>query len=264
MQISKMQTMAERTHILVLRLRRMASLVLGRGGLEANLCGGFNPPSLLFPLTPSLPPFPRLPFLICNRSAAAGAGPQCPGTLSLSSLCPARLREGRGEQEDQRPRHQGDDFTNGHSPVLNLSKGTAGSAASAGSRASNASPHSDSDGGASDKDDDDDLNSAPEDDDDNHQDTKPFRSSPGSSPPPMPTNLAHLTVGVGVAPLAGLGVGLGAKASVGGDPRLTSTETILRNIEGLLQVAADNARQQERQISMEKGEPKYNTILLCH
>lgn len=37
------------------------------------------------------------------------------------------------------------------------------------------------------------------------------------------------------------------------DPALSSTETLLRNIQGLLKVAADNARQQERQISYEKG-----------
>lgn len=34
----------------------------------------------------------------------------------------------------------------------------------------------------------------------------------------------------------------------------SSTETLLRNIQSLLKVAADNARQQERQISYEKGE----------
>lgn len=39
----------------------------------------------------------------------------------------------------------------------------------------------------------------------------------------------------------------------GGDPALSSTETLLRNIQGLLKVAADNARQQERQINYEKG-----------
>lgn len=33
----------------------------------------------------------------------------------------------------------------------------------------------------------------------------------------------------------------------------SSMETLLRNIQGLLKVAADNARQQERQISLEKG-----------
>lgn len=38
------------------------------------------------------------------------------------------------------------------------------------------------------------------------------------------------------------------------DTLVSSTETLLRNIQGLLKVAADNARQQERQISYEKGE----------
>lgn len=38
------------------------------------------------------------------------------------------------------------------------------------------------------------------------------------------------------------------------DQSLSSTETLLRNIQSLLTVAADNARQQERQISYEKGE----------
>lgn len=42
-------------------------------------------------------------------------------------------------------------------------------------------------------------------------------------------------------------------APPGQDPSLSSTETLLRNIQGLLKVAADNARQQERQINYEKG-----------
>lgn len=42
----------------------------------------------------------------------------------------------------------------------------------------------------------------------------------------------------------------------GQDSSLSSTETLLRNIQGLLKVAADNARQQERQISFEKGKQK--------
>lgn len=41
------------------------------------------------------------------------------------------------------------------------------------------------------------------------------------------------------------------------DSSLSSTETLLRNIQGLLKVAADNARQQERQISFEKSKRKY-------
>lgn len=38
------------------------------------------------------------------------------------------------------------------------------------------------------------------------------------------------------------------------ESNLNSTENLLRNIQGLLKVAADNARQQERQINFEKGE----------
>lgn len=48
----------------------------------------------------------------------------------------------------------------------------------------------------------------------------------------------------------------GAVASVNGphpDSTISSTETLLRNIQGLLKVAAENARQQERQINYEKG-----------
>lgn len=44
-----------------------------------------------------------------------------------------------------------------------------------------------------------------------------------------------------------------AAQNVVSDPNCSSTETLLRNIQGLLKVAADNARQQERQISYEKG-----------
>lgn len=45
-----------------------------------------------------------------------------------------------------------------------------------------------------------------------------------------------------------------AVGQVSGGSPLSSTETLLRNIQSLLKVAADNARQQERQISYEKGE----------
>lgn len=48
----------------------------------------------------------------------------------------------------------------------------------------------------------------------------------------------------------------GVKSSVSEQEQqqsLSSTETLLRNIQSLLTVAADNARQQERQISYEKG-----------
>jgi len=38
------------------------------------------------------------------------------------------------------------------------------------------------------------------------------------------------------------------------DAAISSTENLLRNIQGLLKVAADNAKQQERRINVEKGE----------
>ena len=50
---------------------------------------------------------------------------------------------------------------------------------------------------------------------------------------------------------------------VAADPALNSTETLLRNIQGLLKVAADNARQQERQINYEKGQSHAIDRLYC-
>ncbi|XP_078683185.1 dachshund homolog 1-like isoform X6 [Branchiostoma floridae x Branchiostoma belcheri] len=41
---------------------------------------------------------------------------------------------------------------------------------------------------------------------------------------------------------------------------ISSTETLLTNIQGLLKVAADNARQQEKQVSMEKAELKMELL----
>lgn len=56
----------------------------------------------------------------------------------------------------------------------------------------------------------------------------------------------------------------GVKSSVSEQEQqsLSSTETLLRNIQSLLTVAADNARQQERQISYEKGKCQAATCLL--
>uniref|UniRef100_T1J4P8 Uncharacterized protein n=1 Tax=Strigamia maritima TaxID=126957 RepID=T1J4P8_STRMM len=45
-----------------------------------------------------------------------------------------------------------------------------------------------------------------------------------------------------------------------GSSGISSTETLLRNIQGLLKVAADNARQQERQINYEKAELKMEIL----
>lgn len=58
----------------------------------------------------------------------------------------------------------------------------------------------------------------------------------------------------------------GAKSNVSEQEQqsLSSTETLLRNIQSLLTVAADNARQQERQISYEKGTLKMAKPHLFH
>jgi hypothetical protein len=53
---------------------------------------------------------------------------------------------------------------------------------------------------------------------------------------------------------AAAAVAPGVAVGVSVDPSISSTETLLRNIQGLLKVAADNARQQERQINYEKSE----------
>lgn len=47
----------------------------------------------------------------------------------------------------------------------------------------------------------------------------------------------------------------GGGGSSGADPMMmSSTENLLRNIQSLLKVAAENARQQDRQANYEKGE----------
>lgn len=74
---------------------------------------------------------------------------------------------------------------------------------------------------------------------------------PATSPPPTSNiELDPRQQALNYSTLAGA-----AAVSIpnGQDPSLSSTETLLRNIQGLLKVAADNARQQERQISFEKG-----------
>ena len=46
---------------------------------------------------------------------------------------------------------------------------------------------------------------------------------------------------------------------------ISSTENLLRNIQGLLKVAADNAKQQERRVNLEKGRfPKIRDTFHVH
>ena len=93
----------------------------------------------------------------------------------------------------------------------------------------------------------------------------PLSTAPSDSTPSAATAAAlnysalAATAAMGGSPLIGqdavsIAGGLGGLAGTGGvGGGISSTETLLRNIQGLLKVAADNARQQERQINYEKG-----------
>nr|CEI71548.1 Ek dachshund like protein [Euperipatoides kanangrensis] len=54
--------------------------------------------------------------------------------------------------------------------------------------------------------------------------------------------------------------GLSYSSMLNDNAVISSTETLLRNIQGLLRVAADNARQQERQVNYEKAELKMEIL----
>ncbi|KAL0109361.1 hypothetical protein PUN28_014436 [Cardiocondyla obscurior] len=167
-----------------------------------------------------------------------------------------RLREERGDAEralalDHKPRdlssHNGS--SNGHSPVLNLSK-TAGSGS--------VGEQSGSEAGAShrsqdDEEEDDNLSEDLEDDNEKDEDMSDVPENlpmpaPGSESPPQALNYSQI---------ASAAVAVSQSAQ---DPSVSSTETLLRNIQGLLKVAADNARQQERQINYEKAELKMDVL----
>ncbi|KAF7386308.1 hypothetical protein HZH68_013440 [Vespula germanica] len=161
------------------------------------------------------------------------------------------LREERGDAEralalDHKPRdlssHNGS--SNGHSPVLNLSK-TAGSGS--------VGEHSGSEAGAShrsqdDEEEDDNLSEDLEDENEKDED---LSDVPENLPLPAPGSESPQALNYSQIASAAVAVSQGAQ-----DPSVSSTETLLRNIQGLLKVAADNARQQERQINYEKALPE--------
>ncbi|XP_066598381.1 dachshund homolog 2 isoform X2 [Prorops nasuta] len=166
-----------------------------------------------------------------------------------------RLREERGDTDralalDHKPRdlssHNGS--SNGHSPVLNLSK-----AAGSGS----VGEHSGSEAGASqrsqdDEEEDDNLSEDLEDDNEKDED---LSDVPENLPLPAPGSESPQALNYSQIASAAVAVSQGAQ-----DPSVSSTETLLRNIQGLLKVAADNARQQERQINYEKAELKMDVL----
>ncbi|PNF38375.1 hypothetical protein B7P43_G07242 [Cryptotermes secundus] len=177
--------------------------------------------------------------------------------VNYCNIC-YRLREERGEAEralalDHKVRdlssHNGS--SNGHSPVLNLSKSGGGSGGEhSGSEAGHTGPEDDED--------DDNVSDADEEDEKDQADLSDtpeiggLNSAPGSDSQHA-INYSTLASAAAAAGAVASGVGVG----VGVDPSISSTETLLRNIQGLLKVAADNARQQERQINYEKSAIHY-------
>ncbi|KAK0178805.1 hypothetical protein PV327_007655 [Microctonus hyperodae] len=160
-----------------------------------------------------------------------------------------RLREERGDAEralalDHKPRdlssHNGS--SNGHSPVLNLSK-TAGSGS--------IGEPSGSEGAASHRsqDDDEEDDNLSDDLEDENEKDEDLSDVPENLPLPPPGSESPQALNYSQIASAAVAVSQGAQ-----DPSVSSTETLLRNIQGLLKVAADNARQQERQINYEKGQ----------
>lgn len=68
------------------------------------------------------------------------------------------------------------------------------------------------------------------------------------SHPPQALNYSSMAISAPSNPMS--------SSNVNEEPEqnLSSTETLLRNIQNLIKVATENARQQERQTSYEKGE----------
>nr|CUC08948.1 dachshund-1 [Pholcus phalangioides] len=144
---------------------------------------------------------------------------------------------------------------NGHSPVLNLSQHSSRPSGNGTNGPTSAvvtgGDHSGSENAYNDAADDDDNDSEDDDDDERDQDLSdnPDVSSTANTDRLISSQqaLAYPNVGPGES---------GALAA----QTASSMETLLRNIQGLLKVAADNARQQERQINLEKAELKMELL----
>ncbi|XP_050308044.1 dachshund homolog 2 isoform X2 [Anthonomus grandis grandis] len=182
-----------------------------------------------------------------------------------------RLREERCDSDrpiplDQKPRDLSSPrnvFVSGspdQSPVLNLSKSGGGSAGSLGDNEHSGSeadcpdvpPSPRSPRSAVDEEEDNISEPEPDEEEDKDQDM-----DDGDLPLPVVPVSDSQQAALNYSTLAS------AVASANGpvpDPGISSTETLLRNIQGLLKVAADNARQQERQINYEKAELKMDVL----
>ncbi|GLH02205.1 Uncharacterized protein GBIM_08239, partial [Gryllus bimaculatus] len=149
---------------------------------------------------------------------------------------------------------------NGHSPVLNLSKsGAGGGGGSAGGGGGGGSgsggEHSGSEAGHTgpeDEDDEDNVSDVDEEDEKDQGELSDAAAELGGLNSVPGSDSQHAINYSTLAGAAAAGGVAGAAAMAAVDPSISSTETLLRNIQGLLKVAADNARQQERQINFEK------------
>ncbi|XP_035211079.1 dachshund homolog 2-like isoform X3 [Stegodyphus dumicola] len=222
-----------------------------------------------------------------NSSSSSGRGPESSSVIKERTshandvINSTRLRDERADLVDAKERLYGFDShrmkdqaflngasANGHSPVLNLSQH---SSRPSNSSSNNNNPttngpgggggggaggeHSGSENAYNDGADDDDNDSEDDDDDDREQvscfsdlSDNPDVSSTANTDrlTSSQQQLAYPNMGGEVGPLQGQAA--------------SSMETLLRNIEGLLKVAADNARQQERQINLEKAELKMELL----
>ncbi|GFW27759.1 dachshund homolog 1 [Trichonephila clavipes] len=232
-----------------------------------------------------------------NSSSSSARGPESSSVIKERNshtndvINSTRLRDDRGDIVDSKERLYGFDShrmkdqaflngyfwllagaqANGHSPVLNLSQhssrpsnssansnnnnnnnpttngpGSGGGGGGGGAGGENSGSENAYNDGA----DDDDNDSEDDDDDDREQDLSdnPDVSSTANTDRLTSSQhqLAYPTMGGDVCPIPG--------------QTASSMETLLRNIQGLLKVAADNARQQERQISLEKAELKMELL----
>ncbi|XP_022252436.1 dachshund homolog 1-like isoform X2 [Limulus polyphemus] len=192
-----------------------------------------------------------------DRSDGAGIGERS-GQISDSCVT-NRNREDPPMNSDLRDRLYGQETykqsstikrnektVNGHGPVLNLSQHSSRIVGHNGTNVGGCEDNSGSDAVYNDHMDEEDSE---DDGDENDQD---FSDTPDVS---STANTDHLSA---QNPLFFPGVSSGTGAIVG--HTVSSIETLLRNIQGLLKVAADNARQQERQINTEKAELKMEVM----
>ncbi|XP_051156103.1 dachshund homolog 2 isoform X2 [Leptopilina boulardi] len=195
---------------------------------------------------------PNIPMEVFARSVGGLTLDNCRGLYEDFAKHYERLKDDRSEGErvlalDCKPRnpssHNGSSV--GHSPVLNLSK-----TALSGS----VGEHSGSEAGAShrsqdDEEEDDNLSEDLEEDNLKDEDLSdvpenlPLRARGSESPQAL--NYSQIASAVSQSTQ---------------DPSVSSTETMLRNIQGLLKIAADNARQQEKQINYEKAELQMDVL----